>query len=74
MLCPPLLAVWGRGTAGAAALLSSCVEAATLYLLRWRGEEAMAEAACSLLATLARLKGAAVQLLGLGLGLGLAQP
>ena len=65
MLCPPLLAVWGRGTPGAAALLSSCVEAATLYLLRWRGEEAMAEAACSLLATLARLKGAAVQLVAL---------
>ena len=65
MLCPPLLAVWGRGTPGAAALLSSCVEAATLYLLRWRGEDALAEAACSLLATLARLKGAAAQLVAL---------
>ena len=38
MLCPPLLAAWGRDTAGGAALLTACVEAAAVYLLRWRGE------------------------------------
>ena len=59
VLCPPLLAAWGRDTAGGAALLTACVEAAAVYLLRWRGEPALARAACSLLASLARLSAAA---------------
>ena len=59
VLCPPLLAAWGRDTAGGAAMLTACVEAAAVYLLRWRGEPALARATCSLLASLARLSAAA---------------
>jgi len=62
VLCPPLLAIWGRDAPGAAALLSTCAEAAAVYLLRWRGEDELASAASEVLSTLARLKGSAPQL------------
>ena len=59
VLCPPLLAAWGRDTAGGAALLQTLAEAAAVYALRWRGEERLALLGCGVLAAACRRKGAA---------------
>ena len=56
VLSPPLLALWGRDTPGAASLLLMCVEAAATYLERWPSEPDLAHAACQLVAALSRLR------------------
>jgi hypothetical protein len=56
VLSPQFLALWGSDTPGASALLSLCVEAAAVYIVRWPSEIETAAEACALLAALARLR------------------
>ena len=56
VLSPPLLALWGRDTPGAASLLSTSVEAAAAYLERWPSEPDLAFEACLLIVGLSRLR------------------
>ena len=56
VLFPPFLSQWGADTQGATALLSLCVDASAVYLLRWSSEQDTAAEACELLAALARLR------------------
>ena len=56
IISPALLALWGSDTQGANDLLSLCVDAAAVYLLRWPSEADAAHEACALLASLGRLR------------------
>ena len=56
VLSPAYLALYGTDTPGAASLLSLCVDAAAMYIVRWSSEAETGEEACQLLAALARLR------------------
>ena len=56
VLSPVYMSLWGADTPGASSMLTMCVDAAAVYIVRWGSEAETAAEGCELLAALARLR------------------